>query len=438
MFTLKEVIMVSNLKSEDFILPFLQQIVNLWDNYQLKANTMKRFLFQMLALSAFSVVSAQSIYYQDKSNKDMMRHTLRNDVLRQEIILPKVNNYVVLKSDLHIHTIYSDGNVTPEYRIQEAWTDGLDVIAITDHVEYRKWEDQMVSFLKGYMPEGTKAVNTGITGKAADEKGILSDLNLPYNVAKASAAQYGITLIPGIEITRDPLTIGHYNALFIKDANKVYDADPIVSIKNAREQGALIMQNHPGWRRKDLEIIDFEKKVYDQNLIDGVEIMNGSEFYPTVISRAAEKNLFMSANTDIHSTTAKDYTAVGQLRNMTLILAKDNSLASVKEALKARRTLAYAYGSIAGEERLIRDFFQACIKYETLYEKDSKQRRIRMSNPTSMTFVLSFGGNPVQLRPFTSRDFTVNRDKEVVITVENMWIPGEKKHPVFRLGYHLF
>ena len=138
----------------------------------------KLFLFAFAFAASFSA-AAQSIYYQDKNNKDMMRHTMRNDVLRNEFILPNVNKYVVLKSDLHIHTIYSDGNVTPEYRVQEAWTDGLDVIAITDHVEYRKWEGQMISFLKGYVPEGTKAVNAGIIGKAADERGILSDLNLP-------------------------------------------------------------------------------------------------------------------------------------------------------------------------------------------------------------------------------------------------------------------
>ena len=399
---------------------------------------MKKLFFLTAALVTFTTVVAQPIYYQDKGNKDMIRHTLRNEVLRNEIILPKVNDYLVLKSDLHIHTVYSDGNVTPEYRVQEAWTDGLDVMAITDHVEYRRWEGQMVTFLKGYMPEGTKAENTNLVGKKADERGILSDLNLPCRVAKSSAEQYGLILIPGIEITRDPLTIGHYNALFVKDANTIYDADPIVSIKNAREQGAIIVQNHPGWRRKNLEVLEFEQKVYAEDLIDGVEIMNGSEFYPTVVDRASEKKMFMSANTDIHGTTARDYTSVGQLRDMTLILAKDKSLDSVKEALMARRTLAYAYGSIAGEEQLVRDFFNACITYETLFEKDGKQRKVRMSNPTSMTFVLNFGGNPVQLRPFTSRDITVNKGKDVTFTVENLWVPGEKNHPEFKLTYDMF
>ncbi len=399
---------------------------------------MKKILILTAALAAFTTASAQSIYYTDSGNKEMLRHTLRQEVLRSEIILPKVNNYLVLKADLHAHTVYSDGSVTPDYRVQEAWTDGLDVLAIPDPGEYRRWEGQMVPSLKGYFPNGMEAANTNLINKAADERGILTDLNLPYNVAKSAADGYGLILIPGVEITRDPLTVGHYNALFIEDANTVYDPDPIESIKKARKQGALIMQNHPGWRRKDLSIIDFEKKVYEQDLIDGVEIMNGAEFYPSVVTRASEKKLFMAANTDIHSTTAREYNNVGQMRDMTLILAKDKSPASVKEALKARRTLACAYGTIAGEEKLVRDFFNACIQYETLYEKDGKERRIRMSNPTSMTFVLKFGGNPVQLRPFTSRDVTVRRDKDVTFTVQNLWIPGEKKHPEFRLAYYMF
>ena len=132
---------------------------------------MKKLFLLTAAFATFATAAAQSIYYQDKSNKDMMRHTLRNEVLRNEIILPKVNGFQVLKSDLHTHTVYSDGNVTPEYRIQEAWTDGLDVIAITDHVEYRRWEGQMVTFLKGYMPEGTKGTNTNLVGKSASEAG---------------------------------------------------------------------------------------------------------------------------------------------------------------------------------------------------------------------------------------------------------------------------
>lgn len=385
----------------------------------------KLFIFAIACVATLSA-SAQTTYYQDKGNVDMLRHAQSKEVLRNEFVLPQVNGYKVLKSDLHSHTIYSDGNVTPEYRVREAWVDGLDVLAITEHIEYRPWEGKMISYLKGYFP--------GEPNKAAANT-ILADLNVSNNAAIAAASGYGITIIPGAEITRDQHKIGHYNALFVKDVNTIYDPDPAVSMKKAREQGALIMHNHPGWIRKNVDIIEFEKKVYDEGLIDGIEIMNGSEFYPPIVTRAQEKKFFMAANTDIHGTTTMDYVAQGHHRNMTFILAKDNTLPAIKEALKARRTLAYSFGSLAGEEQLIKDFFMACVKFETFKVDKNGKRTMRMINNTSMNFILRFGGNPVELRPFTSRNVSVAKDAELVFTVENMWIPGDKKHPTIKLKF---
>ena len=385
---------------------------------------MKKLFILALACVACAGVSAQSIYYQDSANEDMLRHTDYQDVLRQEFIIPNVNGYKVLKSDLHAHTIFSDGSVTPEYRVREAWVDGLDVLAITEHIEYRPHEGVMTSYLKGFFQGEPNKPN----GK------ILSDLNVSNNRAISAAAGYGITLIPGAEITRDQNKIGHYNALFVKDVNTIYDPDPAVSMKKAREQGALIMHNHPGWIRKNVDMIEFEKQVYGENLIDGIEIMNGTEFYPPIITRAKEKNFFMAANTDIHGTTTMDYVVGGQQRNMTLILAKENTLPAIKDALKARRTLAYSFGTVAGEEQLIKDFFMACVKFETFKVDGNGKRTMRMTNNSSVPFILKFGGNPVQLRPFTSRNVSVAKDAELKFTVENMWIPGEK-HPEIKLKF---
>lgn len=395
---------------------------------------MRSFIVIAAACAAVASTSAQAIYYQDKTNCDMLRHVWQQEPLRREFTLPEVNGFRVLKADLHTHTVYSDGQTTPTYRVQEAWQDGLDVLAIADHVEYRKWEGNMISFLKGYVPEGTEAFNNHLVHNDADRRGIQSDLNVPYKEAKPVADNYGITLIPAVEITRTPKTIGHYNALFVTDANSIYDPDPAVSMRNARKQGALIMHNHPGWRRKSLQMTEFEQKVYAEGLIDGVEIMNGPEFYPSVVNRAVEKGLFMAANTDIHASTAMTYGFQDQQRDMTLILARDNSPEAVKEALKAHRTLAYAYGSLAGDEQLVRDFFMACISFATVKDGPKGKKTVRMSNNTSMTFVFTFGGNPVQLRPFTSRNVTVTKGKPLTLTVLNLWIPGERQHPTFELN----
>ena len=48
--------------------------------------------------------------------------------------IPDITGYKTLKCDFHIHTIYSDGNVTPDVRVLEAVSEGLDALAFTDHV----------------------------------------------------------------------------------------------------------------------------------------------------------------------------------------------------------------------------------------------------------------------------------------------------------------
>ena len=300
---------------------------------------MKKLLFLAAALSAACAASAQG-YYTDAYNPDITRHTGRIAAQRAEFILPEVNGYNVYKADLHTHSVYSDGDCTPEFRVREAWYDGLDVLAITEHVEYRRHEGKMLNFLKGYVPEGTEAINNNIIRRSADERGIQSDLNLPVKLARETAREYGLTIIPGAEITREPIAYGHYNALFTTDNNSLYATDALQSLRNAKAQGALVMHNHPGWRRKSLEHPEFEVAAYGEGLIDGIEIMNGAEFYPKAIARAHARKLFVSANTDIHDATAETYRLQGHSRNMTLIFAKENTLEALREAIEARRTLA--------------------------------------------------------------------------------------------------
>ena len=389
---------------------------------------MKRIIIIAAAFLVSLSASAQ-YYYQDAANVDMLRHARQTAPERVEVILPQVNGDNVYKADLHLHTVFSDGGVTPEYRVREAWYDGLDVVASTEHVEVRPYEGKMVTFLKGYVPEGTKAFNTGISMKPADDRGIQTDLNYSTKLYQKAASTYGITVIPGIEITRDPKTIGHYNALFVKDNNTIYDADPAQSIRNAKAQGAIIMQNHPGWRRTDLSMLEFEKKVYGEGLIDGIEIMNGAEFYPKAIDRALTNGFFMSANTDAHNSTYEQYRLNGIFRNMTLILAKDKSLESLREALLAHRTLAYAYGSLAGEEQLLKDFFNAGVSVKLLHVDGKGTRTVALVNTTSFPYLLKFGnGNPILLNPFCSYRTSVGKDADLKFTVENMWC-SEKGHP---------
>lgn len=393
---------------------------------------MKKILSVALATIAAISASAQ-MTYPDAVNKDINRHSMRySRGARTEIVLPQVNGYNIYKADLHTHSAFSDGSVLPEYRVKEAWVDGLDVMAVTEHIEYRRQEPKMLEYLQDYAKKGEEIDNWDIINKPADKKGIRVDLNYAVTLSQKAAEQYGLLIIPGTEITRNPQQIGHYNALFTTDNNAIYDADPLQSFRNAKAQGALIQHNHPGWQRKSIDMPEFEVKAYAEGLIDGIEIMNGSDFYPGAIDRAKELGLFMSANTDIHGTTAMDYANVEVGRNMTLIFAKEKTLEAMREALEARRTLAYAFGNVAGDEQLLKDFFLACVKFEPVM-KDYKNRQIfTITNTSSIPFAFRIGGgNVVWLDPFSTISAKTNNIK---ITVENMWY-GVDKHPVLEINF---
>ena len=64
----------------------------------------------------------------------------RKPIYREIINIPEVNGYQVLKCDFHTHTVFSDGQVWPTIRAQEAWEEGLDAMALTDHIEYHPYK----------------------------------------------------------------------------------------------------------------------------------------------------------------------------------------------------------------------------------------------------------------------------------------------------------
>ena len=111
---------------------------------------------------------------------------------------------------------------------------------------------------------------------------------------------------------------------------------------------------------------------------------------------------------------------------MTLVLANENTLESVREALEARRTIAYAYDQLCGDEALLKALFGASVKF-TLVRIDSKGRSIfNITNMSSLPFAVSLPGhNPIWIDGFTT---VQTKSADLTLTVLNMWC-GEKSHP---------
>ena len=395
---------------------------------------MKKLLCTIFALAAVSSLSAQ--YYQDNVNKDMLHIRQPRTLCRTEFKLPVIDGYTPYKADLHTHTVFSDGHLSMEARVREAWADGLDVMAVTEHLEYRPHEKNFVKYLKGYTKEGAKAENYNFVSanRPASASAINVDLNYPVEVARKAAKMYGMIIIPGIEITRKEGEYSHFNALFTTDNLAVFAPETIESIRNAKKQGALVMHNHPGWTHKDMKMTKFEKEVYKEGLLDGIEIMNGGEFYPQAITRAQKYNLFVSANTDVHQPSSDNYDKHGTGRNMTIIFAKDKSLKSLREAIEARRTLAYSYGTLAGDEALIRKVFEASVSAQKTDVDHKGRAQVILTNNSSIEWLLVREGQKmVVLAPNSSIIFRTSSSKSNAFTVANTWC-GEDKHLVYEFN----
>lgn len=353
--------------------------------------------------------------------------------VRNEIYIPQVMGYNVYKADLHTHTIYSDGEMTPALRVNEAWCDGLDIIAITDHMEYRRIEREMFQYMDRYIDpalRGKAAVNTNVLNRDPDSKGILVDFNVGSKAAAKEAKRLGIMAIQGVEITRGKL--GDYNALFTTDNNALYDPNLEQTIRNARAQGAFIMHNHPQYsKRTESTLPKHCEDFYAKGLIDGIELANGFNRYDRLFDYCFKGNYTPFATSDSHYLMSARFPNAGKeyYRNMTLILAKDCTEESIKEALYAHRTIAYSANILIGEEELLTELFKACVEVKKV-GTDWKKLGVVVKNNSSLPFAVSKDGKNEYVVPANGTAIVYVRrgDKVLNLTVTNM-LYGVGKSP---------
>ncbi len=356
---------------------------------------------------------------------------------RAEIILPQVNGYNIYKGDFHIHSSYSDGRLNPGGRVIEAWYDGLDVIAITDHYEGTSGLKRAFNVAAPQSEDGKP-----MAYKNAKELGVApADFNAIHKEAASTAKRlgYNMLVIKGCEMAREPKEYGHFNCLFLKDINKVYDPDIKEAFKKVKKQGGIIIHNHPSYRRGTTDKSESHKELYSEGYIDAVEVANGLNFYPQMIRRCIEEELTMFGNTDEHTLTSVKYGSLGCYRTMTLIFAKDLTEKAIKDALLERRTLAYVCGYIAGEEKLLGDFLNAAVDCKLAKEDTKKGTRTYMfTNMSSITYRLRRGKTIYELEPFKTIMITLNKNKKTgeyattKFAVDNMW-HVDFKHPVIEI-----
>ncbi|TVZ16981.1 Sb-PDE family phosphodiesterase [Maribacter sp. MAR_2009_72] len=308
---------------------------------------MKTYLTLLFILSSVLFISAQEHTHQ----------SLR------PLSFPDIPGYKSLKTDLHIHTVFSDGYVWPNIRVMEALRDNLDAISLTEHLEYQPHSKDIPH----------------------------PDRNRSYNIAIEEAKEHDLIIVHGSEITRSA-PMGHNNAVFITNANPILKEKAEDAFKEAKKQDAFVFWNHPAWYNQSPQgnpiLSDFQKERIKKGELHGIEVINAVDYAQESLALALEHNLTIMGTSDIHGLIDWDYTEKGNHRPITLVFAKEKSLSSMQEALFAGRTVAVYNGLMVGKEEFLVPLLEASIKVkEAIYHEDTEIVQIILENTTSSSLL---------------------------------------------------
>ena len=330
--------------------------------------------------------------------------------------IPDIPGYITLKGDFHIHTNFSDAQVWPVTRVDEADLDGLDFISITDHLETHHQH-----MIKDYKADANR--------------------NSSYELAAKTAKKYGILVIHGAELTRGTRIFpGHFNTHFISDGDAIcnaaeahdgkYGSDEFrqeeeaikAGLAEAKKQGAFVTWNHPDWEQQapnETKWWPIHTELWNAGMIDGIEIYNQfSGFDPEAFHWAMEKDLTITTGTDAHKAMFQwvDYEK-GEYRPMTLVFARERSLKGIREALDARRTAAVADGCVYGKEEWIKPLLAACVEISDVKFSEKKMTCTVRNNSTIPVILSKAPGSEMVVY---SRQLRLNEGEDISFTVNGI------------------
>ncbi|MBT8205861.1 MAG: PHP domain-containing protein [Eudoraea sp.] len=276
---------------------------------------------------------------------------------------PDVPGFKTLKTDLHQHTVFSDGEVWPSIRVMEALRENLDVISLTEHLEYQPHEEDIPH----------------------------PDRNRSYQIALEEAKDHGLLIVNGSEITRDE-PVGHSNAVFVTDANPLLTEEAEASFEEARKQGAFVFWNHPAWHAQSPTgnpvLSKFQLDRIKNGELHGIEVINEYDYAQESLAIALEHNLTIMGTSDIHGLIDWQYLEKGNHRPITLVFAKERSLESVKEALFEGRTVAVYNSLFIGREEYLKPLLKACVEVvQAKYMQDTQILQVSLKNNSSSDLI---------------------------------------------------
>jgi len=344
---------------------------------------------------------------------------------RTPVRIPDIPGYKTLKCDFHTHTVFSDGSVWPDIRSEEAWREGLDAIAITDHIEYQPHKEDLP----------TKH-------------------NRSYEIAKPRGDDLRVIVIRGSEITRK-MPPGHLNAIFLEDCRRLETEDWRDAVKEAHQQGAFIFWNHPGWRGQQADGVarwyDEHAELLKAGQLHGLEVVNSREYYPEAHAWCLDHNLALLSNSDIHNPLNLDYDVpAGDHRPLTLVFATAATPEAIKEALFARRTAVYSGKLLIGRQEFLLPVFEQSVSLRNpvVTLRPGQRVYVQVTNDSDVTYELSLaepvsgltatrelklpGGKTALLELRRNEDdaYTGERDVALPYQVKNLLVAPAEALPV--------
>lgn len=331
-----------------------------------------------------------------------------SQVKKNSLKLPSIPGYQLLKCDFHMHTVFSDGMVWPTTRVIEAYQEGLDAIALTEHIEYRPKAEDFTS----------------------------KDHLRSFQIAEKTALECGIILIKGTEVTRK-MAPGHFNVIFVKDANVFEtfvnktdsrDGTNIVeTLTEAKKQGAFVFWNHPWFPGPDnySKWQKIDEELYSKGLISGIEVVNGERYDSLVYKWCLDKNLTIMSNSDIHTPMTL---APGQYRAMTLVLAKERNEKGIHDALIDHRTIAYLDGFLFGNEEYVKPLVENSLIIKAR-QINNKSVILEIENISGVSYKMDCKGeSEIKLNLRSSlTDFTIDALSQNSIMISSTkFVKGEE------------
>jgi len=284
--------------------------------------------------------------------------------LERSLKFPDIPGYKSMKCDLHQHTVFSDGKVWPDIRVQESLMDGLDAISLTEHLEYQPHKDDIPH----------------------------PDRNRSYEIALKEAKDHDLIIIRGSEITRK-MPPGHNNAVFIQDANKLLISDSVDVFREAKKQNAFTFWNHPNWvsQRKDgiATLTDMHRMLIREKLLDGIEVANAETYSDEALQIALDNNLTMMGTSDIHGLIDWDHHVPYGHRPITIVFAKEKTAEAIHDGLNNRRTVVVHNNLLIGRDEYLKPLVEACLQIDTAYYAGKNDvLSVEIENKSSCEFTL--------------------------------------------------